>query len=542
MDECMRCDYNHDPSPEMFSKESDYPKRFTDTICHQHTFTDHLADIECHYNELVTVLAKTAVCNVAVSYPEGKTFPKQTALPKSIFMLPDYHMRLKETGCLSVFRQYSVGQIHEAIATGNLMKPDYKLAPMNASIQFFKASIPLNHHPTLTPRPKRLYQAPFSSRYTYTYSISRSAFDEIQSEILPNFFSWMDNEAITRPIDQGLCGSCWAVSSTTCLSDVFVASKNVPNPHLSWNYILSCMPQDQCKGGNPFEAIHTMVLHGARTQECIDGLSTSSAENPCKCVGPSPTYFPTDTKVLCIPPNLKNVSEAEASVLQSYLNQLYGSTTSMDLSSVSSESIQRLICHHIYHYGPVVTGFHVYKNFLLGDFRTTNDVYIETETYQGTPGINYDQPYDNWVGSHAVVIVGWGSTVIQSVTVPYWIVRNSWGETWGPHKGIFRMPMYGTTPYRNRISQFEYPSIVTTDVGYGVTGGVLLFKAGDILSPSIEAILPENRITTLPVVHPSPIRMTYLYSVLFGSLLWITVPSMRILVTILLLVFYLVKW
>ena len=184
----------------------------------------------------------------------------------------------------------------------------------------------------------------------------------------------------------------------------------------------------------------------------------------------------------------------------------------------------------------------MYKNFLLGDFRTTNDVYIETETYQGTPGINYDQPYDNWVGSHAVVIVGWGSTVIQSVTVPYWIVRNSWGETWGPHKGIFRMPMYGTTPYRNRISQFEYPSIVTTDVGYGVTGGVLLFKAGDILSPSIEAISPENRITTLPVVHPSPIRMTYLYSVLFGSLLWITVPSMRILVTILLLVFYLVKW
>ena len=45
------------------------------------------------------------------------------------------------------------------------------------------------------------------------------------------------------------------------------------------------------------------------------------------------------------------------------------------------------------------------------------------------------------------------------------------------------MAMYGDDPskkYQNRVSQFEYPSIVSLDTGIGITGGIILMKAGHI--------------------------------------------------------------
>jgi hypothetical protein len=40
--------------------------------------------------------------------------------------------------------------------------------------------------------------------------------------------------------------------------------------------------------------------------------------------------------------------------------------------------------------------------------------------------------------SHAVVCVGWGVTPANEGSIPYWIIKNSWGETWG-EQGYFRI-------------------------------------------------------------------------------------------------------
>ena len=127
----------------------------------------------------------------------------------------------------------------------------------------------------------------------------------------------------------------------------------------------------------------------------------------------------------------------------------------------------------------------MFKNFLKGDFRETNDIYIETSAYQGVEGIDYHDPEKDWIGSHAVVIVGWGEDIVNDVTVSYWIVRNSWGTSWGINQGLFKIAMYGTTGLQNRISQFEYPSLITTDTGVGVTGGIIMIKAGRIVPAEV---------------------------------------------------------
>jgi hypothetical protein len=69
-------------------------------------------------------------------------------------------------------------------------------------------------------------------------------------------------------------------------------------------------------------------------------------------------------------------------------------------------------------FGPIVTAMFIFDDFIEFDPR----VEIYTHSKSGTR-----------LGGHAVAIVGWGDTPI-----PYWLIRNSWGPSWGDH-GYFRM-------------------------------------------------------------------------------------------------------
>jgi hypothetical protein len=92
------------------------------------------------------------------------------------------------------------------------------------------------------------------------------------------------------------------------------------------------------------------------------------------------------------------------------------------------------------------------------------------------------------------VIVGWGSTTIEKEEVPYWIVRNSWSSFWG-NAGYFKMAMYGNDPkkkYQNRVAQFEYPTVLFTNEGIAVTGGVVLIQPGKIEAPK-GIVLPRSK-------------------------------------------------
>ena len=47
----------------------------------------------------------------------------------------------------------------------------------------------------------------------------------------------------------------------------------------------------------------------------------------------------------------------------------------------------------------------------------------------------YSHTWGDALGGHAVRILGWG---IQN-SIPYWLVANSWSETWGENGGYFRI-------------------------------------------------------------------------------------------------------
>lgn len=72
--------------------------------------------------------------------------------------------------------------------------------------------------------------------------------------------------------------------------------------------------------------------------------------------------------------------------------------------------------------GPVQAAFSVWSDFMQ----------YKSGVYQHISGL--------FEGGHSVKIVGWGVEPASgnNASVPYWIVANSWGTTWG-EDGFFRM-------------------------------------------------------------------------------------------------------
>jgi len=450
-------------------------------------------------------------CNLIIPLAKETIFPKiqlhTKKIPSTFRFKQNYKTKLENETCNSVYSQYNTLAMNEFHYQHKIIKPKYTIAPMKTNISFL------------------------TNNHIKPISITRKDFNKIEQDLynLPFYFNWMDNSNfMSKPFNQGLCGSCWAVAAANCLSDVFVVSKKVAtNPNLSPTYLLSCYPQGQCNGGDPAEVVHDMTNYGISTTECMDyswcensGCSGDPLKHfdennlnqhipPCNCklnnnnvinVDNFIKYFASEPVSICIPPNLKEFNANEISDIRYYLSNLYGQLddnnddNNIDLSKKSYQEIQNFIKYHIYNFGPVIGGFHVFKNFFKGNFSETNDIYIETYTYRGIPGINYDDVERDWVGSHAVVIVGWGIDKVKNEDVSYWIVRNSWGTNWGK-SGFFKMAMYGNDPnkkYQNRISQFEYPSIVNIDNQIGITGGIIMMKAGDIINNNNSNNIPDN--------------------------------------------------
>ena len=69
-----------------------------------------------------------------------------------------------------------------------------------------------------------------------------------------------------------------------------------------------------------------------------------------------------------------------------------------------------------------------------GPLDATFNVYSDFHEYAG--GV-YEHRSGKYLGLHSVKIIGYG--VSNSSNVPYWLVQNSWGSSWGPDHGFFKI-------------------------------------------------------------------------------------------------------
>jgi cathepsin B len=236
---------------------------------------------------------------------------------------------------------------------------------------------------------------------------------------IPKNFDSRDQWPVCKDVigtiaDQSSCGSCWAVSSASVMSDrVCISTSGKNKQPISAIDLTSCCSScgNGCQGGWPDEAFYFWDHSGVVTGSGYT-LDTGCSPYPFKeC-----EHHTNRTKYSPCPKSIYKTPRCTAKCQTSYKANTYKNDKVFGKQSIyisnDIESIQREIMSN----GPVVFTF---------------DVYADFETYSS--GI-YKHTTGSYLGGHAVRAIGWG----EENGTPYWLIANSWNEDWGEN-GYFRM-------------------------------------------------------------------------------------------------------
>jgi len=214
---------------------------------------------------------------------------------------------------------------------------------------------------------------------------------------------WPNCPSIGTIRDQSACGSCWAFGAVEAMSDrscIFLKQ----NISLSSGNMAFCCTNcgAGCNGGYPTAAWEYYQNAGLVEEACYPYPLPScdhhipGSKNPC----PSQEY-----KTPACPNKCTN---------SSWTGPAWKTAKHTAKNAYSVDTSQDQIMAELYKNGPVEAAFDVYEDFL---------------TYKS--GV-YSHQSGDFLGGHAIKILGWGS----ANGVSYWIAANSWNPNWG-NKGFF---------------------------------------------------------------------------------------------------------
>jgi cathepsin F len=198
-------------------------------------------------------------------------------------------------------------------------------------------------------------------------------------EDIPTSWDWREHGAVSSVKDQGLCGSCWAFSAIGNMEgQYFLKYNNLTN--LSVQELVDCDTLDKgCDGGY--------------MQNAFTWLSQSNGSEPWVDY----PYFGFQMQCKIIPAD-------QIVKVKGYQN----------ISTNETEIAQAL-----YNIGPLATGMNAnpLQFYVKGIF---SPIWCKDQL------------------NHGVLFIGYGTGKKLDKEVDYWIVKNSWGATWG-EQGTFRI-------------------------------------------------------------------------------------------------------
>lgn len=187
-------------------------------------------------------------------------------------------------------------------------------------------------------------------------------------------------------IDQGTCGSSYAIATAHALGDRFCRSGKREAARLSPQPILSCDTQNfGCTGGYVYNALQFLQEYGSVTEDCVPYSSYNGRVEECphRCRGGG------------------------------YLNQYACKKDTIRELSYDIEGIKEEIATK----GPIGITMAIYDDFM----------YYQSGIYRHIYG-------KSPIGRHAVRLIGYGVQNGEN----FWICANSWTESWG-EEGYFRI-------------------------------------------------------------------------------------------------------
>jgi len=241
---------------------------------------------------------------------------------------------------------------------------------------------------------------------------------------LPASFDWRTTGSGCPPVrNQGDCGSCWAFSTVgTVECNILMVDEDTVD--LSEQWLVSCNPYDcGCDGGGQMFELFTNYgdLCGQIGAVMEEDFGYAAADLPCNC--PHPRAYTLEGYY--------------------YIGDWW--------EDPDIEAMKQAIMDH----GPISVG-----------------VYVD-DAFQGySHGVFNACVSADWV-NHLVVLVGWDDTM---GTNGVWIMRNSWGDSWGEDGYMYieyGCSMIGDSPmyvvYRGRqrieLDETEFSDILGDNDG-----------------------------------------------------------------------------
>lgn len=247
---------------------------------------------------------------------------------------------------------------------------------------------------------------------------------------------------LTPASNQYSCGSCWAFSTASCLSDRFnILSRGKTNVELSGLSILLCDVRAEldynpetnadiaffmdiettekfgCHGGDLIYAWEFVNRVGAFTKQCMEYSGAAFS-----WFKPISQYQSDDDLPYCSDVTSIYADMCTSNEYDSFTGNILGTPAlfyrCIDYYHMEGEED---MMQEIYKNGPINSGIVVYADFY--EFNPKTEIY--------RPG-----PNQSAVAGHAIEIVGWG--IEENTGVKYWIIKNSWGPNWGDG-GYFKM-------------------------------------------------------------------------------------------------------
>lgn len=205
----------------------------------------------------------------------------------------------------------------------------------------------------------------------------------LKADQIPKSKDWRVTGCISTPMDQGSCGSCYAVSTMAAIEStkcIHSGSASILSPQ----HIVDCARSSRynangCDGGWPTSVFRYLQDTGKAYRD--------------KC------YPYKERRNYC---SVRSHSNCE-------VNPSLSSNGQVKFKVLTNEND---ILYHVAKTGPVVTAV-----------QTTNDLLLYAK------GILNDRRCTNRQRDvdHAFLIVGYG----EEKGVPYWLIKNSWGTDWG---------------------------------------------------------------------------------------------------------------
>ena len=231
---------------------------------------------------------------------------------------------------------------------------------------------------------------------------------QIQLESLPTTWEWSNvngTNFLTLGKNQHIpqyCGSCWALASTSALSDrIKIARKAAfPDINIAPQVLISCATAlNGCSGGSGITA-YKYIAENNITDETCSVYQARGWKNGITC----------SQDILCSTCD-PNTGCSTVTNYKIYSISQYGSVT-----AATGQSYEEAMMNEIYQRGPITCG-----------------VAVPSDLHNYTGGI-YKDTTNLTSHTHVIYVVGWG---VEN-GVKYWLVRNSWGTFWGIN-GFFKV-------------------------------------------------------------------------------------------------------